>query len=342
VGVEGLLAFVGVLIGAFTVLPSDRRLDLRLRMGWGDIGLLVLAILLVHLIYFQPVVFALGWSGFGPWRWGFSPESATYAIALATTLVVGLHSQLTPLPRRKMKAARALMESLLHEGRVSEVVALLERHYESIHQAAFEKSIWKRLQERVSPPPPFRINVTWQKEGGGELMPSFTAENPPALARSYRAKKWIAERIPVGEQAEEEAQILVRRLYHSQVFVKGLAKSRPYFALDLLEAESRDRYALQDLLFRELLLDPASILYYEVGNNQNISSGGRYWLDSSNRLLSFYLVDAEVAHEMGVYKPLGDWALDNLDERFSNGFDKLATEVPDSEKRTALPSLFSS
>lgn len=64
---------------------------------------------------------------------------------------------------------------------------------------------------------------------------------------------------------------------------------------------------------RELLRDTHSVFYWEIQNNQNVSHA-RYHLPASNRLLYFFFNDIQVAKEIGIYKPVGDFMLLSLDD----------------------------
>jgi hypothetical protein len=61
------------------------------------------------------------------------------------------------------------------------------------------------------------------------------------------------------------------------------------------------------------MANPASVLYWEIEKNRNISRGHRYDIPESNRLIHFLLKDARVAQDLGMWKPMGEFALRELD-----------------------------
>jgi hypothetical protein len=63
----------------------------------------------------------------------------------------------------------------------------------------------------------------------------------------------------------------------------------------------------------EMMKNRHSILYGEIQNNQNQLHGTRYDLPDTNRLLHFFLSDANTAKQFGVYKPIGDFVKAHLD-----------------------------
>jgi hypothetical protein len=76
---EALLAVAGIGVTVWASLPEEHRLDIRLRFHWVDWVVLGTAIVLVLCILFSPVFAALGIPPyFGRWRWGFTPDTASF------------------------------------------------------------------------------------------------------------------------------------------------------------------------------------------------------------------------------------------------------------------------
>jgi len=73
-----------------------------------------------------------------------------------------------------------------------------------------------------------------------------------------------------------------------------------------------------NLYVTALLSDTSSILYYEIQNNQNISSSHRYYIIESNRFLYYLLRDAKVGEKLSVWKPFGDYSLSCIDSQARN------------------------
>ena len=90
---------------------------------------------------------------------------------------------------------------------------------------------------------------------------------------------------------------------------------RPYFGLRILALDIDERYEFSGEYFRELITDRTSVLYWEVRNNQNYSSGirHRYDIPEANRLLWFLFYDAHVAEGLGVWQPIGEQMIVELD-----------------------------
>ncbi len=125
---------------------------------------------------------------------------------------------------------------------------------------------------------------------------------------------------PDYKKSAEIAGDIVRNILLSEQFISQMVKRRPYLGISLAEVWPRDgnRSEFIQTYLWKLMEQPSSIFYTELRNNQNLLSGGRYYLPESNRLLYFFLSDAEVAKENSAYKPVGDYILMLLDELRQN------------------------
>ncbi len=257
---EALLAVLVLAVAVYTVLPVERRLDLRLRIGPLDWAILAIAFFLIHYIKYYPVLDSLGIAPhLGPWRWGFDPELASYLIITVTFTLVWIHSRSTRLTHRKLPLLQFLAERLILERKFSDLFFLLERHLGALKQ--------------------------------------FTARQP-----SGEAKR-------VGSL---EAHNILRRVLLSDDVAREMARSRPDLGLMVLELDLWERWEFLNLFGRALLGDSSSLLYFELRQNQNLLRGNRYYIPPENRLIYSLLHDAHRAHDLGIYKPFGDFALSEL------------------------------
>jgi len=85
------------------------------------------------------------------------------------------------------------------------------------------------------------------------------------------------------------------------------------------------------LYINELLSYRTSVFYAELANNQNKPFNNRYVLAPGNRLLRFFLADARVAYSMNIYKPVGDYALRELDQLARNPEIDPYNQVPEDD-----------
>lgn len=109
---DGFIAFLGLVLAAWAIIPSERLYDLRVRITWLDWTILVAAIGVLHYVLFMPVLEALGVAlDLGPWRWGFTAELTSYAILVIATALVAFRLSRGSLKRRKIVAFRRQTES---------------------------------------------------------------------------------------------------------------------------------------------------------------------------------------------------------------------------------------
>ena len=312
--IEALLTIVGLGVAVYAVLPTDRRLDLKLRMSRADWTAALIALLLVHYIAFYPVFLAIGVApNLGPWRWGFTPETASYAILFVTLCVLFLafRTRRGRIPPRKIPIFAALATRMLHERQYSDVIFLLENYARSLSKA-YKRDYWlPKLRERLDPP----VSVQFLQAVSGRKqtpLPQWLMWSESRPVRRLRAS--IARVLPDGEKYQEAADEIIRRLVASDDFVAELMRSRPYLAIELLRLGLGKRSDLLKAAVRALLADKRSVLYYEVRHNDNLRRGHRYYLNPSHRFLTFFFEDADKAKETSVYAPFGEFALKTLNE----------------------------
>jgi len=305
-GSEGLLAVLALLVGIYAVIPSERRLDLRLRLTRFDWATLFGALLVVHYIKFWPVLYAFGLApDLGPWRWGFEAESASYTVLVGAGVLVWLRSRARRVGLSSIGTFRDLTERELFDGKLSDLLFLFEGHLEALFRVYRVDYVLPRLQRRLDPPM-FHF-----------LVDQANAPTQPTRMRAAWSalKRRVAAVLPAYEEERGLAEDVVRRVLLAEPFVAYIARARPYFALRVLQQEGRERNDFVDLYLRALLADPTSVLYFEVRHNDAYKGGMyRFQIDPRNRLLHFLLDDAQVAQGLGVYKPLGDATQEYLDE----------------------------
>lgn len=89
---------------------------------------------------------------------------------------------------------------------------------------------------------------------------------------------------------------------------------------DSLDGFPRRQFTHQYLT--ALLRAENSLLYREIEQNMTSAGGGRYQIDSENRLIHSLLSDCERAKQLDIYKPLGDTTKDLLREQGRRDYDE--------------------
>jgi len=320
--VDLLITIFTLVAAIYAVMPRDRQLELRLRVGPADWALLLAGFLFVLYLEFYDFFLLRGLVFSRPWPRGLTPRNSMYLVMLVVISIVGARIRFSHLTKGKMLKFRELVEELSWKESYGELLTLFQRHVIElfrIYESKFFLSRVRRLLDRHTSP---RMEDT---------ISQFLAISETTLPRrTHPVRERIAEWslssvrpllsslkrfLPDDVKSQEFARDVVRTLLLSPRFVGALAKTRPYLAIEVMEKSRKcqERFDFIDIYLKALIDDHQSVLYSEIRNNQNCTSY-RYFLAPSNRLLFFLLSDPEAAKEDHIYKPIGDYALSYLDE----------------------------
>lgn len=305
---DALLTAIGLVVAVYTLLPAERRLQLRLRIGVPDVFVIATAILLVHYIKFFPVFMTLGIPDLGPWRWGFDPDNASYlALAIAATFVV-IRISTARLHPRKIATFRDLAERLLFSEKFPELLFLLETNLSDLRRLIESRTIPARLSNWIRPHQYVEMmGRRFDIEGRAPDTNWFIIYLPDG------ARRWLVNILPDHTASRQIAERLFERIVLSARFVDYLSKARPYFALDvLLVAKPFFQESFLKLYVDALLNNEDSVLYEEIKQVQNTGTNGRYVINSLNPLIDFFFGQTWRAERMKLYKPIGDAVSDHL------------------------------
>src|SRR3972149_3918147 len=126
---ELLITVTGLLVAIYAIIPRERRLDLRLRLGqvdWSAISIVFLLVLYLEFYdFFEAIALTPDRS---VWPRGITPQNSTYLVILAGLVFLGFRVRFTRLSRQKIVRFRELVEELFWAGRYAELLSLLQRH----------------------------------------------------------------------------------------------------------------------------------------------------------------------------------------------------------------------
>ncbi|MEI9977677.1 MAG: hypothetical protein WDN23_01525 [Edaphobacter sp.] len=330
-----LIAAIGLLASIYAVLPRERRLELRLRLTVFDRILAVLAFILILYCEYYAVFLSHPIHGIrfawplDSWPKGLKPADTIDIILLSWAALTAIRMRLRRLSRWNVDTFRKLLDELYWAGGYEEIFNFLERHRKELFRLKDSDFKMARLRRWFEPAFWFRtltLDPAWI-----ELADNSTA--PRGQSRAARTSKlrsfaksiaeslqfrlsWMRHLFPDYKRSEEVAATIIRNILLSEQFISQMVSRRPYLGISIMEVWTRDgnrNEFIQSYLWK-LMEEPSSIFYTELRNNQNMRSGGRYYLPESNRLLYFFLSDAGVAKENSAYKPVGDYVLMLLDE----------------------------
>jgi hypothetical protein len=308
---SSLLTMLGLIAAVWALVPSTSRLSFRLGLNWLDWAAIWVALIIIHGLFFEPVLIALGFPILGPWLWGFDKSATQYLLFLLLAAFVYWRSRRTRLTRWNLGLFDDLTTSLLHGGKYEDLADLLHRHLESALDLAVSKSALGRLANAIRPPRP-GFHLVFQDDGSFTL--GAGAPKTWVFRRWFSFREGLADLVGPSQRVQRRAAIVVKRLLSSRRLIKHLAAARPYLCMEVMERATRVEERFQDEFFNALLADDSSIFYSEIKNNDNFGEGGhRLALPDENRLLRFYCLDVNVAARLGVYRSVGEAVLARID-----------------------------
>lgn len=308
---SALLTMLGLIAAVWAVVPSTARLSFRLSLNRLDWLVIWAALLLIHGLFFEPVLTTLGFPTLGPWLWGFDKSATQYLLFLLLAAFVYWRSRRTRLTRWNLGLFDELTTSLVHAGKHEELADFLQHHLGSALDLAAPTSVRSRLANAIRPPRP-DFQVVFHDDGSITL--GAGAPTSWLFRTWFSFREWVADLVGPSQRVQRRAAIVVKRLLSSRRLVGHLAIARPYLCIEVMERATRFVESFQDEFFNALLADESSIFYSELKNNDNYGGvGHRLALPEENRLLWFYCFDVAVAARLGVYRSIGEAVLARID-----------------------------
>lgn len=134
-----------------------------------------------------------------------------------------------------------------------------------------------------------------------------------------------AELFHTNSDSFSELLDTIDTLLQERGIIEEIARYHPRFALRVLKDEDLDAISRTTFTYRyfeELLKNDSSIFYREIWNSRDFTSGHhRYRLKEENRLLTTIFRDCEIAKELAVYRPVGEWIIAYLKEQGRMDYD---------------------
>lgn len=308
---SALLTMLGLIAAVWAIVPSTARLSFRLSLNWFDWLIIWSALLIIHGLFFQPVLTALGAPTFGPWLWGFDKSTTQYLLFVLLAGFVYWRSLSTRLTRWNLGLFDNLTMSLLHAGKLEELADLLNRHLSSALSLAESKSVRSRLASSIRPP---RAGFQVVFRDDGAVSSGEGGATNWLFRKWFSFCEWIADLIGPSERVQRRAATVIKRLLSSRRLAGHLAITRPYLCIEVMESATRFAEDFQDEFFDALLGNETSVFYSELKSNDNFGGGGRRLaLPNENRILRFYCADVDVAARLGVYQSIGEAVLARID-----------------------------
>lgn len=328
---DGFLSFLALFIAFYAIVSPVTRLRAQLHLGV-QIPLALIAITLVlYLEFFSlvsqpcrlPSAEACGWLAF-PKDGSFTPPQAAFLVVFIWILLAwSLNALLRPGPRSLVPVGK-IVQTLLYEIRFAELLDFIRPHLGLIEVVAERKLLRQKAHDWLA-------DTNWlRRQQIRTFKPVVSNENEPKQPRAGHGKRlyeafrhrirWTKHFVPGGRKAQANAETVVRMLLRSEEFRKFLVTMRPDALPSLMAIKLQPRFDFSDKVLRDLIEDSGSRLYQEIEQNQNLSDKGGYAIPEENVLLRFLFGDAEVAHELGAWKSIGDAVISRIRAGTSSGY----------------------
>lgn len=305
------LTVLAILVAGYTLLAEEKRIDLKLRFSWVDKS--VIGFLVITLLYsiYLPVLDAIGLALPLKWLWGFDEKLTAFTAIVAILLYLALKLGGKRLPKAKIFDWQKESSHLLRNQRFEQLAFLMDKYH---HQfiTTFQDHWFDRIRTKLLAP--YRPSIR-------ELIDLELGEEPDDSSMSSRFKTVLVNLIkpfafamsyclPDHSKYKEGVSSSISDVFKSHLFVGHLAQTQPLLCAKFTTIGFRSDDEFNTLFLRELIANRSSQLYRELRDNQNCSYTGEYYIDDSNPLLSFYFKDIEIASQIGIWKPIGDYTLE--------------------------------
>jgi hypothetical protein len=317
---ELFITVLTLLAAIYAVVPRERQLDLRLRIRTFDWVIFAFGSLVILYLEFFAFCEARGWVITSrQWPEGITPQNTIYLVLLGMTIILALRVKFAKLTPKNIFKFRELVLELYWSKSYAELFAIIQKHIQQLVRIQNDDFAFARIRRHLTPSVRFILKGFDFTSSVGN--PKKVGAKQRAIEKAYRVLRLrplstvLLHVLPDHGREQNAAQELMRSVFFSARFLEALATTRPYLGLDIIQStQSFEKNDFTELYIKQLLREPQSVLYLELQNNQQMTAPGRYVINESNSILSYFLSDASIARRLNVWKPVGDFMQDHLDE----------------------------
>lgn len=327
---ESLITAFALMVSIYAVAPRERQLAFDIRLGAFTrlSGILLVAVGL-YLNYYPFLEAHQLAPAIDQWPRGLSPSGLLPLVVLIWVGVLIFVAKYARFSAGHLPRLRQFTEELLWNEHHVTLLALLDQSLRDLFRIANRMTLSQRLRRSLMWAQPYRSMEAFVAESDvllddmegrtkGESAPrgrSLHRRSPPSLALHPLLAKTLLRIVPANDDRSRGAHDILRVIFLNSGFVRSLARYRPYMAVEIIRGwgAAQENKTFVTLFLQELLRAETSILYSEIANNRSQSRTNRYDIPAYNRLLHFLFSDVRIAHELHVYRPVGDYVLKELD-----------------------------
>lgn len=335
---DGLLAFLALVVAVFALMPTERRWMITLRgpVVWGISAIALLAIGYLELF---PALAMPCPSAAGPaCRWLVlakpgaetfghpSAPQAAFVLAAAWLVYAGGIAWRQKVGAQALPRLAETVAEKLADGGHEAVIQLVEPNLEVLDRSGGQRSLRARSREWLRRLDPLQRDVMIEQIKSGAVRPG------PSRLRMLASK--ARHLIPDPVRTEDAAHDVLRAVFTNPLIPSYLAVARPKAGVRMLAVtSSRYVFDFSRALFERMLANPLSHLYRELPLNENVSAKEGYWLPAHNVYLHFLFADARNAERLGVCDDLSLAAREHLrDAAYVASLNKTARGFSDEGK----------
>lgn len=233
---DGLLAIYGLLLGAYTLVPLESRLALKVSLSYLDYLFFLSSFFFVHYLLFHPLFTQLGLTphlGIST-KFGILPSWVAYLNCVFILLYLGLVIRNARLIPRKIGKFQEVTDHLLRSEKFHELLTFMAQNLMILKRIQSKKTfIQKSLAFLTSVPTAGEIELLGIKPANflrKIIVKSIGFLIPKAILSYF-------------EHRSELARNIIEVIFLNRHFVEYIANVRPTFGLKILTSLPNDSYS---------------------------------------------------------------------------------------------------
>lgn len=306
--VNSLLTIVSIFVAVIALLNKSQKLRLKLNVKVLDVVIICLAILSIHYLVFFDFFLKIGLSPkLNLYQYNIKPGYVSYSIFLTTLIWLIVRLKYSGLSPSKIFTFENLITQLLSEKRYQEIISLLESYLDDLKKIDNWDYPIRRNQKEIKEVTNVGLRAYTEATDWSEY---FTKRKK----KVYQLVNFISKFIPSFEGKAESASVIFRIITNDNELIRTLVNNKPYLGLKFFYVDPYYRNEFFKIYFIELYRQENSILFSELRNNQNKREIS-YELKPENKLLVALFSKDMFAEKIGVWYPLGEEVIIELNER---------------------------
>ncbi|HIF9196242.1 TPA: hypothetical protein ACX6PX_001481 [Photobacterium damselae] len=304
------LTVLAILVAGYTLLAEEKRIDLKLRFSWIDKCVIFLLVSTLLYTIYLPILDAINLSLPLPWLWGFDEKLTAFTAIVVILLYLTVKLVGKRLPKSKTSAWQKASSHLLRNQKFEALTFLLDKYHPQFI-ATFQDHWYDRVRAKLLAPYRPSIRELIAQSMGKQEKKTFGSRTKSRLVSILKPLVLLISKcLPDDSKYKQEVSASISDLLKSNLFVKHLTQTQPLLCAQFTTTRFNSDEEFTTAFLKELIANTSSPLYRELRDNQSCSYTGEYYIDESNPLLYFYFNDIEVASQVGVWKPIGDYTLE--------------------------------